>query len=57
MTRVGDGVFTTECFDKDHARENKNFDVVRNAECARSRCTLKLSHIFLINDLMNELIN
>ena len=32
-------------------------NVVRNAGCARSRYTLKLSLIFLINESINELIN
>ena len=36
---------------------NKNYYVVRNAGCVRSRYTLKLSLIFIINESMNELIN
>ena len=32
-------------------------NVVRNAGCARSRYTLKLSLIFLINQSIKELIN
>ena len=38
-----------------HTKINKNYYVVRNAGCAHSRYTLKLSLIF--HDLINELID
>ena len=37
--------------------KTRTTNVVRNAGCARSRYTLKLSLIFSINESMNELIN
>ena len=35
-------------------KKNKNYYVVRNARFARSRYTLTLSLIFLINELINR---
>ena len=38
-----------------HPPLTRTTNVVRNAGCARSRYTLKLTLIFLINELINEL--
>ena len=39
---------------KTYQKRTRTTNVVRNAGCARSRYTLKLSFIFLINELMNQ---
>ena len=42
-------------YGENEEESNKNYYLVRNAGSARSRYTLKLSLIFLINQSINEL--